>query len=127
MRTVNLTVLTGAQARKLRFEGKRAIGVELRHDGAETEVRARREVILAAGAVGSPQLLQVSGVGPGPLLQQFGIPVRHALPGVGENLQDHLQIRTAFKVSNARTMNERANSLLGRASTGALSGARTRR
>jgi len=114
----NLTVLTGAQARKLRFEGKRVAGVEVRYRGAETSVRARREVILATGAVGSPQLLQLSGIGPGALLQGFGIPVRHELPGVGENLQDHLQLRTAYKVSNAKTMNERANSLLGRAGMG---------
>jgi choline dehydrogenase-like flavoprotein len=114
----NLTVLTGAQARKLCFEGRKAIGVEFRHDGAEVMVRARREVILAAGALGSPQLLQLSGIGPGPLLRMFGIPVRHALPGVGENLQDHLQLRTAYKVHGVKTMNERANSWLGRAGMG---------
>ena len=114
----NLTVLTGVHARKLCFEGRRAVGLELIHEGRPVSVTARREVILAAGAVGSPQLLQLSGIGPGALLQGFGIPVRHELPGVGENLQDHLQIRTIFKVSNARTMNERANSLLGRVGMG---------
>ncbi len=114
----NLTVLTGAQARKLRFEGRKVTGVELRHNGVETTVRARREVILAAGALGSPQLLQLSGIGPGSLLRGFGIPVRHDVPGVGENLQDHLQLRTAFKVQGVKTMNERANSWLGRAGMG---------
>ncbi len=114
----NLTVLTGAQARKLCFEAKRATGVALRHKGAEVVVRARREVILATGAVATPQMLQLSGIGPGALLQEFGIPVRHILPGVGENLQDHLQLRTAYKVRNVKTMNERANSLLGRAGMG---------
>ena len=118
MNQSNLTVLTGAQARRIRFEGRRASGIELRHNGMETYVHARREVILAAGAVASPPLLQLSGIGPGPLLQGFGIPVRHELPGVGENLQDHLQLRMAFKVRNVKTMNERAASLVGRAMMG---------
>jgi choline dehydrogenase len=82
------------------------------------DIAARGEVILAAGAIGSPQLLQVSGIGPGDHLQRLGIPLRHDLPGVGENLQDHLQIRTIFKVSNTRTMNQRANSLAGKVSMG---------
>jgi choline dehydrogenase len=114
----NLTVLTGAQARKLCLEGRRAVGVEVLRDGAVIDVRARREVILAAGAIGSPQLMEVSGIGAGPRLQEFGIPVRHDLPGVGENLQDHLQLRTVYKVSNVKTMNERASSLLGRIGMG---------
>ena len=79
---------------------------------------ARREVVLAAGAIGSPQLLQLSGIGPGALLQAHGIPVLHALPGVGENLHDHLQIRLMYKVRNTRTLNERANSLVGKALMG---------
>ncbi len=79
---------------------------------------ARREVVLAAGAIGSPQILQLSGIGPGALLQAHGIPVLHALPGVGENLHDHLQIRLMYKVRNTRTLNERANSLLGKAMMG---------
>jgi choline dehydrogenase len=79
---------------------------------------AAGEVILATGAIGSPQILQLSGVGPAALLAAHGIAVRHALPGVGENLQDHLQIRCAFKVSNTRTLNERANRLTGRIGMG---------
>jgi choline dehydrogenase len=114
----NLTVMTGAQARKLCLEGRRAVGVEVLRDGTVTEVRARREVILAAGAIGSPQLMEVSGIGDGARLQAFGIPVRHDLPGVGENLQDHLQLRTVYKVSNVATMNERASSLFGRIGMG---------
>lgn len=114
----NLTVLTNAQARKLRFEGRRVAGLDFIHEGRPARVTARREVILAAGSVGSPQLLELSGIGPGPLLQSLGIPVRRALPGVGENLQDHLQIRTVFKVRNARTMNERASRLLGKVGMG---------
>lgn len=86
----NLTVMTDTQVARIRFAGKRAVAVVLRGDGAE--VRARREVLLAAGAVASPQLLQVSGVGAGAHLHALGIPVVHDLPAVGENLQDHLDI-----------------------------------
>jgi choline dehydrogenase len=82
--------------------------------GAET-VRARRDVLLAAGAIGSPQLLQLSGIGPGELLRQHGVAVAVDLPGVGANLHDHLQIRSIYKVRNTRTLNRRAGSLLGKA------------
>jgi len=84
----------------------------------ERFAEARRETILAAGAIGSPQLLQLSGVGPAELLRKHGIPVVHHLPGVGENLHDHLQIRMQYKVKNVRTLNERANSLFGKAAMG---------
>jgi choline dehydrogenase len=114
----NLTVITRAQATRLRLEGRRAVGVEARVRGAKATVGARREVILASGAIGSPQLLQLSGIGPGALLQGHGIPVAHALEGVGANLQDHLQVRLAFKVKNTKTVNEQANSLLGRIAMG---------
>ncbi|RMD62124.1 MAG: choline dehydrogenase [Alphaproteobacteria bacterium] len=114
----NLTVLTEAQATAIRFEGRRAAGVALRRGGQPAFVTARREVILAAGAVASPQLLQLSGVGPGALLQRFAIPVIHALAGVGENLQDHLQLRLIFKVSGVKTVNELANSLIGKVAMG---------
>ena len=72
-------------------------------------------MILAAGAIGSPQILQLSGIGPGAVLQPLGIEVKHALAGVGENLQDHLQIRCAYKVAGVKTMNERFQSLVQRA------------
>jgi len=75
-------------------------------------------VVMAAGAVGTPQILQLSGIGPGALLQSHGIPVRHELPGVGENLQDHLQIRAVFEVQGVKTLNRQANSLLGKAAIG---------
>jgi choline dehydrogenase len=119
----NLTVLTDVHARRITLERRdgilRATGVEMRRgDGSVAAVSARRAVVLAAGAIGSPQLLQVSGIGPGPLLQAHGIPVVHPLPGVGENLHDHLQIRMMFKVHNVRTLNERANSLVGKALMG---------
>jgi choline dehydrogenase len=119
----NLTVLTEVHARRVTVERRdgrpRATGVEIRRaDGSTTLVAARREVVLAAGAIGSPQLLQLSGIGPGALLQAHGIPVVHALPGVGENLHDHLQVRMMYKVRNVRTLNERANSLVGKALMG---------
>jgi choline dehydrogenase len=118
MKRPNLTVMTHAQARRVRLVGRRATGVEFWRDGEASVASASREVILAAGAVGSPQLLQVSGIGPGELLQRHGIAVHHALAGVGENLQDHLQLRMAYKVSNTRTLNERANRLIGRLGIG---------
>ena len=75
--------------------------------------------MLATGAIGSPQLLQLSGVGPGDVLQRLGIPVRHELPGVGGNLQDHLQLRLVFKIQGTVTLNQRAGSLLGKAAMAA--------
>ncbi|HIN05864.1 MAG TPA: choline dehydrogenase, partial [Dehalococcoidia bacterium] len=82
--------------------------------GGVLNFNASREVILSAGAIGSPQILQVSGIGPGQLLSSKGIRVIHDLPGVGENLQDHLQVRSVYKVENTVTLNQRANSLFGR-------------
>jgi len=115
----NLTVLTEALTTKVRIKDRNAAGVEFRHpQHGECFVEARRETILAAGAIGSPQLLQLSGVGPGELLQRHGIDVLHDLPGVGGNLHDHLQIRMQYRVKNARTLNERANSPWGKAAMG---------
>ena len=115
----NLTVVPFAWARKLNFEGKRCTGVEVWNafpQGPEQRTyNARAEVILATGSIGTPQLLQLSGIGNPDLLQQHNIPVTHALPGVGENLQDHLQLRMAFKVQGIRTLNEIANTLTGKA------------
>lgn len=85
----NLQVITNALVRRIVFSGKRASGVEFRQGGEIRTLRARREVILSAGAFQSPQLLMLSGIGPGTELQEFGIPVIHDLPGVGKNLQDH--------------------------------------
>ena len=118
MNRPNLAVVTGAQASRILLVGRRAVGVEFMKGGVRRSVEARGEVILASGSIGSPQLLQLSGIGPGALLQQHGIPVVYELGGVGENLQDHLQIRTIFKVANTRTLNERANSLIGRIGMG---------
>ena len=119
----NLTVITHAHVEQVvcrrDSEGLRADGIRFRVAGADAiTVQARREVILAAGAIGSPQLLQLSGIGPAPVLRACGLPVQHELPGVGANLHDHLQIRMMYKVHNTRTMNERANSLIGRLAMG---------
>lgn len=107
----NLKVETHAHATRILFEGKRAIGVEILQNGNLRQVMARKEVILSAGAIASPQLLQLSGIGNGAFLQEHGIDVVHHLPGVGENLQDHLQLRPIYKVSGVRTLNEEYRSL----------------
>lgn len=88
----NLTVLTGAHAERVLFDGKRAVGVAYRRDGTTASVGARREVLLAGGAINSPQLLMLSGIGEPNHLERHGIALRHALPGVGCNLQDHLDV-----------------------------------
>ena len=111
----NLTIATHATVHRLEMSGKRVTGVAFNQYGAMRQATARREVVMAAGAIGTPQILQLSGIGAGALLQQHGIGVRHELKGVGENLQDHLQIRCAYKVQGVRTMNERYQSLLQRA------------
>jgi len=102
----NLTITTDAQATRVAFDGRRARGVVYRQAGSERTAVARREVILAAGALKSPHLLLLSGVGPPAHLQAFGIPVVHALPGVGENLQDHLQLRVIFRCTRPITTND---------------------
>jgi choline dehydrogenase len=107
----NLKVETHAHATRILFEGKRAIGVEILQNGNLRRILARKEVILSAGAIASPQLLQLSGIGNGALLKEHGIDVVHHLPGVGENLQDHLQLRPIYKVSGVRTLNEEYRSL----------------
>lgn len=89
------------------------------HEGQRKYARAHAEVILSAGAIGSVQLLQVSGIGPGALLQNLGIPVVHDLPGVGQNLQDHLQLRMIYKVHGAKTLNTMAASWWGKTLIGA--------
>jgi choline dehydrogenase len=119
----NLTVMTRAHTKSLVLETvdgrKRATGVDLVVEGqGEGRARARREVILAAGSIGSPQILQLSGVGPADLLRQHGIPVFHEMAGVGGNLHDHLQIRMVWKVKGANTLNERVGNIFGKAAMG---------
>jgi choline dehydrogenase len=112
----NLTVATHATVHRLEMSGRRVTGVAFKQYGAMRQATVRREVVMAAGSIGTPQILQLSGIGPGDLLRQKAIAVRHELKGVGENLQDHLQIRCAYKVQGVKTMNERYQSLVQRAS-----------
>jgi choline dehydrogenase len=118
----NLTIMTGCQVKRLSLErGEQGLvckGVEFSGGGKEWHAEASRETLLSAGAVGSPQILQLSGIGPAALLQQHQIPVVRDTPGVGENLQDHLQIRMAFKVSGVKTLNAMSGSWLGKARIG---------
>ncbi|MDO9526121.1 MAG: GMC family oxidoreductase N-terminal domain-containing protein [Gemmobacter sp.] len=114
----NLSVVTHAQAEKILFDGSRATGIRYRQGGNILEARARAEVILCSGSIGTPQLMQLSGLGPADLLQSLGIEVRRDMPGVGGNLQDHLQLRCAWKVTGAHTLNTLAGSLLGKARIG---------
>lgn len=118
----NLTVLTEAAVRKLCFEQTEgeliASGVQVLHRGHEHTYSANAEVLLAAGAIASPQLLQLSGIGASENLQRHSIAPLLELPGVGENLQDHLQIRTIYKVDNTVTLNQRARTPWGMASMG---------
>ncbi|MBY0380519.1 MAG: choline dehydrogenase [Xanthobacteraceae bacterium] len=114
----NLRIETDAQATGIILEGKRAVGVKYRQNGVEREARAAREVILSSGALQSPQLLQLSGIGPANLLQSHGIDVIHHLPGVGQNLQDHLQFRLMYRVSKPITTNDDLRTLTGQAKVG---------
>ncbi|MGE0219795.1 GMC family oxidoreductase [Mycolicibacterium sp.] len=129
----NLTVYTETQALRLLMDDQvredqrrgawttarhRATGVQLLKDGEIVDVRARREVILTAGAIGSPHLMQRSGLGPAGLLTEHQVPVAVDLPGVGENLQDHLQLRTVFRIQGARTVNTLYRNLITRAGMG---------
>ena len=116
-RRENLHVRTEAQASRVLLEGGRAVGVAWREGGAERTARARAEVLLCAGALQSPQLLQLSGIGPGALLAEHGIDVVHDAPGVGENLQDHLQIRLTYEAT-IKTTNDRLSTLSGKAGLG---------
>ena len=123
LRRRNLKVITHAHVQRIRVETReatrRATGVELRSpQTGEGVVEARREVVLSAGSIGSPQILQLSGIGPSALLRQFGVQVSCDLPGVGENLHDHLQIRMVYRVNNVLTLNQRASTLRGKAAMG---------
>jgi choline dehydrogenase len=107
----NLQIITGALVHRVLFDGTRAIGVEFSRNGSAEGADAGREVILAAGAVGSPHLLQLSGVGDPEVLAKAGIPVHHALPGVGRNFQDHYIARMSCEVQGIETLNERGRGL----------------
>ncbi len=106
----NLTVFTNAMVERLILDGKKVTGVEARLNGKKTTIKARREVILSAGAIASPQILMISGIGGGERLSPHGIEICHELKGVGENLQDHLQARPVFKCS-VSTINTEISSI----------------
>jgi choline dehydrogenase len=110
----NFELVTHAHVERIMFEEKRAAAVRYKRDGVTFEARAEGEIILAAGAIGTPHVLELSGIGRPDVLARIGSPVVHASPGVGENLQDHLQLRTIFKVSGARTLNMDYKSLVRR-------------
>ncbi|SDN43262.1 GMC family oxidoreductase [Afipia sp. GAS231] len=114
----NLRLETGVLVDKVLFDGQRAVGVRYRQHGRTVEVRAKGEVILSAGSIGSPEILQRSGVGPAEWLGQFGIATVADRPGVGRNLQDHLQQRAIYRVHGTKTLNETYHSLVGRAMMG---------
>ena len=105
----NLEVITGALSKRILLVGKRATGVEYIRAGSKQTLNASREVILSAGPIASPHLLQLSGIGPGVVLQQAGIEVRQDLPGVGENLQDHLEFYFQFRCHKPITLNAELN------------------
>ena len=111
----NLAVLDRTQVTRLLLDGGRVTGVEYERDGQVAKARAARQVVLAAGAIGTPQIMMLSGLGPAAHLGEHGIEVVRDLPGVGANLQDHLQIRTSFRISGARTLNDLQAGLWGKA------------
>src|SRR5690606_10217014 len=111
----NLRILTGAEVERLVIEAGEVAGVVFHHQGQRHEVRAARETVLAAGAIGSVQILEHSGVGRPELLQAAGIAPQVEVPSLGENLQDHLQLRLVYKVRGVPTLNEKASRLMGKA------------
>jgi len=106
--------MTHAHVERLIFDGHRAVAIDFQHKDRLSRVHTNGEIILAAGAIGSPQILELSGIGSGDVLKRAGIDVFLEMPGVGENLQDHLQIRSIFRIKNARTLNEMQSTLWGR-------------
>ncbi len=114
----NLSIITNAEVKRIVLDGRRASGVVYRRDGQEQTLRARREVLLAAGAIGSPQILQVSGIGPGDVLRSAGVEVRHELPGVGGNLQDHYQARFVYDCALPASLNDVWHSRMKQMQTG---------
>jgi len=111
----NLRLITHADTNSLVLDGKKVTGVRFTHKGRSLTASADREVLLAAGAINSPKILELSGIGNGEILSDRGLELQHESVGVGKNLQDHLQIRTVYKVKNAKTLNTMANSMVGKA------------
>ena len=109
----NLKIITEAHVQKINFDGKKAESVSFYQDNEVVTIKARREIILSAGSIGSPHILQVSGVGDSNQLRKNGIQTVHELKGVGKNLQDHLMFRPVYKVKNLKSLNGKINSLFG--------------
>jgi len=114
----NLKIITNAHVKKIIFEGRKVVGVSFWKKDSLVEVKSNKEVILSAGTIGSPQILQVSGIGNSDKLKKLGIEVVNDLKGVGENLQDHLMFRPVYKIKNIKSLNKKINSLIGRLSIG---------
>jgi choline dehydrogenase len=114
----NLKIITGALSDKLILDGKKVKGIRFMLGGEQCQAKARIETILSAGSIGSPAIMQRSGIGNAHTLQKLGISIVHELPGVGQNLQDHLQLRSVFKIQGIKTLNQTANSLWGKAMMG---------
>lgn len=114
----NLTVITAAMSDKLTLDGKQVKGIEFIQAGVRCTANAKIETVLASGSIGSPAILQRSGIGEAAKLQSLGVHVQHDLPGVGNNLQDHLQLRSVYKIDGIKTLNKTANSLWGKAMMG---------
>ncbi|OED46651.1 choline dehydrogenase [Endozoicomonas sp. (ex Bugula neritina AB1)] len=111
MKRSNLTVITHAQVHRVLLKNKQAVGVEYQHQGRIKQVMISNEVILSAGSIGSPHILQLSGIGPKPVLEKAGIPLKHELPGVGENLQDHLEFYFQYRCKQPITLNGKLDPL----------------
>ena len=109
----NLKIIVNAHVQKINFEGKKASGVNYYIGEKLNTVTANKEVILSAGSIGSPHILQVSGIGDSEKLKKHGIDTIHELKGVGKNLQDHLMFRPVYKVKNLKSLNSKINSLIG--------------
>ncbi|NDC65496.1 MAG: choline dehydrogenase [Burkholderiaceae bacterium] len=114
----NLRIITNAQVSKILFKDRQAVGIEYIQGGSKHQITSQKEIILSAGALQSPQLLQLSGIGPANLLQKFGIPIVHDSPGVGKNLQDHLQYRLIYELNQNISTNVELSSLMGRIKIG---------
>ena len=110
---LNLKIIVNAHVQKINFEGKRAVSVSFYKSGKLETVKANKEILLSAGSIGSPQILQVSGIGDSQKLKNYGIEVINELKGVGKNLQDHLMFRPVYKVKNLKSLNGKINSLFG--------------
>ena len=110
----NLKIITNAHVKSINFNKKKAVGISYWQDNQLVKVNSKREIILSAGSIGSPHLLQVSGVGDPSKIKNYGIEVVHNAPGVGKNLQDHIMMRPVYKVKNIKTLNKKVNSLIGK-------------